>query len=29
MIGYYDNYGQRYNVDILIVGIQPKQKEIV
>jgi filamentous hemagglutinin len=29
MIGYYDDYGQRYNVDILIVGIQPEQKEIV
>ncbi len=28
-IGYDDDYGQRYNIDILIVGIQPEQKEIV
>ncbi len=29
MIGYYDNYGQRYNVDISIVGVRPGQKETV
>ncbi|MEB3160895.1 MAG: hypothetical protein VKL20_05500 [Synechocystis sp.] len=29
MIGYHDDYGQRYRVDISIVGVKPGQKEIV
>lgn len=29
MIGYYDDYGQRYRVDISIVGVKLGQKETV
>ncbi|NJL89955.1 MAG: hypothetical protein HC916_09335 [Coleofasciculaceae cyanobacterium SM2_1_6] len=29
VIGYYDEYGQRYRVDILIVGVELGQQEIV